>query len=75
MTEHTIVVYSQEMVLTLKDKENVWVLNRTVLVDSTNTQIDLYVCYRNLVVQWVEGSKGCALSRFSHIIPNEIANP
>lgn len=62
------------IVLTMFTEKNHWELRRVVLDDEKKTQIDVYVCIKNGIWQWVESTKGLAYSKFGNIIPNEIVN-
>lgn len=64
----------QEQILLLKNSSVDWELYRVTAKDDTCCLIDFYVCYRNNVIQWLEGSEGFAYSKFMNIIPNQIAN-
>lgn len=67
-------VVSEHIMLTLATPKTTWVLRRVVLQDNKGTQMDIYVCIKNLDWQWVESTKGLAYSKFNNIIPNEIVN-
>lgn len=64
----------QEKILFLQSATIDWELHRVTAKDDTFALMDFYVCYKNNVLQWVEGSEGCAYSKFMNIIPNQIAN-
>lgn len=63
----------EHIVLTMFTEKNRWELRRVVL-DHEGTQMDLYSCLKNGIIQWVESTKGLAYTKFGNIIPNEIVN-
>ncbi len=77
-----LIIKKQEIVLSLRlfvsdpvSPKTEWELWKIIVKDDTGVKTEIYACYRNNVAKWIEQSRGHALTKFMHIIPNEIANP